>query len=83
MQRSSCLSQLFGAGLTQDAQDLASLLLSHGGCGLRSASTSMEAAHWASWADSLRMIHQRHPDVAALKVRLLSSAEEGRHLQAA
>ena len=79
----SCLSQLLGAGLTQDAQDLASLPLSLGGCGLRSASRSKEAAHWASWADSLRMIHQRHPDVAALMVRALSSAEEGRHLQAA
>ena len=79
----SCLSRLLGAGLTQDAQDLASLPLSLGGCGLRSASRSKEAAHWASWADSLRMIHQRHPDVAALMVRALSSAEEGRHLQAA
>ena len=29
------------------------------------------------------MIHQRHLDVAALMVRALSRAEEGRHLQAA
>ena len=29
------------------------------------------------------MVRQRHPDVAALMVRALSSAEEGRHLQAA
>ena len=29
------------------------------------------------------MIYQRHPDVAALMVRALSSAAEGRHLQAA
>ena len=79
----SCLSRLLGAGLTQDAQDLASLLLSLGGCGLRSVCRSKESAHWASWADSFWMIHQRHPDVAALMVRALSSAEEGRHLQAA
>ena len=79
----SCLSRLLGARCTQDAQDLASLPLSTGGCGLRSASKSKEAAHWASWADSLQMIHQRHPDVATLMVRAMSSAEEGRHLQAA
>ena len=38
-------------------------------------SRSKEAAHWASW--------ERHPDVAALMVRALPSAEEGRHLHAA
>ena len=70
----TCLSRLIGASLTQDAQDLASMPLFLGGCRLRSASRSKETAYWASWADSLRMIHQRHPDVAALMVRALSSA---------
>ena len=71
----SCLSRLLGAGLSQDAQDLASLPFSIGGCGLRSASRSKEAAHLGQ-SDSLRMIHQRHPDVAALMVRALPRAEE-------
>ena len=68
----SCLSRHLGAGLSQDAHDLASLPFSIGGCGLRSACRSKVATHWASWADSLRMIHQRLPDVVALMVRALS-----------
>ena len=35
-----------------------------GGCGLRSATRTRVPAHWASWADGLRMIHVRHPEVA-------------------
>ena len=38
-----------------------SLPLSKGGLGLRSAVRSREAAHWASWADCLPMVHKRHP----------------------
>ena len=84
LQRSrASLGSLAHVSLSQDAQDLASLPCSIGGCGLRSASRSKVAAHWASWADSLRMVHQRHPDVAALMVRALFLAEDGRHLQAA
>ena len=33
------------------------------------------AAHWASWADSLRMIKQRHPLTARLMVRHLEAHE--------
>ena len=39
-------------------------------------------AHWASWADSLRMIHQRHPEVANTMIRNLSEGD-GRHFHAA
>ena len=45
-------------------REIANLLLLLGGLGLRSASRLRESAHWASWADCLEMIHQRHPDVA-------------------
>lgn len=36
-----------------------------GGLGLRSAVRVAQAAYWASWADSLPMIHRRHPAIAA------------------
>ena len=42
-----------------------------GGTGLRSAERTRIAAYWASWADSLAMIRQRHPDVAEQLVQEL------------
>ena len=47
-----------------DCREFSSLPLSLGGLGLRSASTLSESAFWASWADCLEMICQRHPEVA-------------------
>ena len=44
--------------------DLATLPQRLGGCGLRSASRTREAAYWASWADTLPMMHQRCPQLA-------------------
>ena len=38
-----------------------------------------DPAHWASWADSLRMIHTRHPGVADTMVRCLVGPKESRH----
>ena len=38
--------------------------LSKGGLGLGCAVRARHAAHKASWADSLPMVRQRHPDVA-------------------
>ena len=32
-----------------------------GGFGLRSAHRAQLAAHWASWADALKMVQERHP----------------------
>ena len=41
------------------------------------------SAHWASWADSLRMINSRHPGVAATMVRCLVGPTDSRHFSAA
>ena len=41
----------------------ATLPLRLGGLGLRSAVRLRYAAHWASWADCIRMVYQRHPIV--------------------
>ena len=67
-----CLSLLLGVSLTQDSWEKSSLPMSLGGCGLRSASRTSSSAYWASWADSLRMIHQRHTAVADQMVRSLT-----------
>ena len=34
------------------------------GLGLRSAWRLREVAHWASWADTMKMVKARHPDIA-------------------
>ena len=49
----------------------ATLPLSLGGLGLRSAERTKVATCWASWADVLPMIQARHPAVAALMVQHL------------
>ena len=49
---------------TVRARQLSSLPLALGGLGLRSAIRSQHAAYWASWADSLPRIRERHPDIA-------------------
>ena len=40
-------------------------------------------AHWACWADSLRIIHQRHPEVANTMIRNLSECDGLLHFDAA
>ena len=40
-----------------------SLPFSRGGLGIQSASRTHPAAFWASWADGLEMVQQRHPQV--------------------
>ena len=72
-----CLSLLL------DSCEKSSLPMSLGGCGLRSASRTSSSAYWASWADSLRMIHQRHPAVADQMVRSLTQVSGHRHFVAA
>ena len=44
------------------------LPLAMGGLGLRSAERTRWPAYWASWADTLPMIRERHPEVADLIV---------------
>ena len=51
-------------GCGEPARNTATLPLSLGGLGLRSAQRSSVAAYWASWADALPMIQERHPAVA-------------------
>ena len=58
----------------EEAQVIATLALSAGGLGLTSAQRVKEAAHFASWADCLRMVRDRHPFIAELMIRHL---EEG------
>ena len=64
-------------------RETATVLLSLGGLGLRSALRTRVPAFWASWADSLGMIHQRHPDVAAQLVHQLEGHPDTPSLQAA
>ena len=61
----TCLDTILGSPSAPGmAKVLASSSFSVGGLGLSSAHRNRESAHWASWADCLRMVHDRHPDVA-------------------
>ena len=52
-------------GQIQDVvKDIITMPLSIGGMGLRSAHRTSPPVYWASWADSLPMIRERHPEVA-------------------
>ena len=53
------------------SKDSSSLPLSMGGLGLRNAVRTSVPAFWASWADSLQMVHERHPVVAERIVEVL------------
>ena len=77
-----CLTKLLSFPRNTDRHSVASLSFDLGGCGLQSAWRTRVPAHWASWADSLRMIHQRHPEVANTMIRNLSEGD-GRHFHAA
>ena len=55
-------------------RNTATLPMVLGGMGLRSATRMRNAAFWASWADCLPMIWQRHPAVAAELVREFEDA---------
>ena len=48
-----------------------------GGMGLRDASRVATSAYWASWADSMPMIFQRHPDFATAFLQELEGAPVG------
>ena len=73
-----CLCQLLHVdpdSVSPSATAAASFPLSSGRLGLRSATRLRGAAHWASWANSLKMVFDRHPDIARRIVRGL----EGHH----
>ena len=74
-----CLSRILQVDLStcgQDTHDVATLLLALGGLGLRSAERTSVPAYWASWADCMPMIGERHPQVAE---RLAATLEGHRH----
>ena len=60
-----------------ELRETASMPLCLGGMGLRDACRVATSAYWASWADSMPMIFQRHPDVATAFVQELEGAPEG------
>ena len=62
-----CLCSILQISLDQplDVWQTASLPLALGGLGLRSASRVSQPAYWASGADSLVVIGQKHPTVAS------------------
>ena len=61
----------------------ATLPLSLGGLGLRSAERTKVAANWANWADVLPMLQARHPEVAALRVQHLEGESWSPSMEAA
>ena len=67
----------------RDVRDTASIPLVLGGFGLRSAVRTRKAAYWASWADCLSMVQQRHPQVAAALVTELEGNPASPFLPAA
>ena len=64
-------------------RDTATMTLVLGGMGLRSASRTRTSAFWASWADSLAMIHAHHREVASQFVYALENDLGGPCLSAA
>ena len=69
-----CLSQILQVNLAevdQATQGTVTVPLSSGGLGVRSAVRTSKAAYWASWADCLAMINERHPQVADFLVEEL------------
>ena len=53
-----------------------------GGLGLRSALRLREAAHWASWADTIKMVRARHPEMAEVILQAVEARDEVSSVQA-
>ena len=64
------------------ARKAATLLLTSGGLGLRSAWRLREAAHWASWADTIKMVKASHPDIAETILAAVEARDEVPSVQA-
>ena len=71
------------AGVSPNQSDIvrasATAPLILGGLGLRSAVRTSESACWASWADCLPMMRERHPKVAREFVTRLEAGVAGTH----
>ena len=78
-----CMSQLLDVEIPDESWAVASLPLSVGGLGLRFASRMSTPAYWASWADCLHTVQQRHPAVGDQISSALSRGAPGRYLDAA
>ena len=67
----SCLRNILGVTLDTNptVRDIATMPLSLGGMGLRNAVRTSPAAFWASWADCLSMVRERHPEIATTILR--------------
>ena len=62
----SCLCSIMNivpGQIHEVVKDIITMPLSVGGMGLRSTHHTSPPAYWASWADSLPMIRERHPEV--------------------
>ena len=57
-------------------------LCGKGGLGLRSARRTQPAAQWASWADAIKMVQERHPGVARTTLAALEENSESESIQA-
>ena len=64
------------------AQKAATLPLTGGGLGLRSAWRLREAAHWVSWADTIKMVKARHLDIAETILAAVEARDEVPSVQA-
>ena len=74
-----CLCEILHVEADRNAEtkSAASMPLNLGGMGLRDAVRVAVPAYWASWADCIPMIFNRHPNVANLFVHELEGAREG------
>ena len=77
-----CKSQLLDVEIPDESWAVASLPLSIGGLGLRNASRMSTPACWASWADCLHTVQQRHL-VVVIRSPLRCHVARGRCLDAA
>ena len=64
----SCMRTILGSPTAPLARVISTLLLSAGGLGLTSAQRSRGGAHWASWADCIRMVKEQHPAIAEMMI---------------
>ena len=67
------LLELSPPSVPESSTMAATLPLRFGGLGLSSAGKLRHAVHWASWADCIGMMHQRHPTVARTIIEAIES----------
>ena len=81
----SCFCTLVGVdpgAIACSAKAASNLPLAMEGLGLRSAVKLRHAAYWASWADAIKMIAARHPEIAGTIIRAVHAGFEAPSVQA-